>query len=139
MKTNLTIYTSELDRELKFTFSRSSGPGGQNVNKVNTKVELRFDVANSQVLDDNKKDILLDKLQNHINQEGVLIIVSQATRSQLKNKADAIVKFYELINKVLKPRKKRQRRVISKGAQERRLKAKKTQSEKKDRRNFNLE
>ena len=138
METNLNKYSIELDKELKFNFSRSSGPGGQNVNKVNTKVELRFDIANSQVLNDDDKTTLLTKLQNKVNQEGVLIIVSQATRSQLKNKGESIIKFYELINKTLKLQKKRKYRYVSKGAKKRRLNAKKVQSEKKDRRNYDF-
>ncbi len=138
METNHNIYTIELDRELKFNFSRSGGPGGQHVNKVNTKVELRFDIANSYVLNDDEKAILLAKLQNRVNQEGVLIIISQATRSQLKNKGESITKFYELINKTLKPKKKRKYKRVSRGAKEKRLKAKKVQSEKKDRRTYKM-
>ncbi len=136
METN--IYSIELDQELKFNFSRSSGPGGQNVNKVNTKVELRFDISNSQVLNDYEKSVLLSKLQNKVNLEGVLIIISQSTRSQLKNKGESIIKFYELINKTLKPQKKRKRKTISRSAKEKRLNAKKVQSEKKDRRKFEM-
>lgn len=132
------IYCIELDQELKFSFNRSSGPGGQNVNKVNTKVELRFDIANSQILTVEEKTIILTKLQNKINQEGILIIISQSTRSQLKNKRESIIKFYDLINKTLKPQKKRKTKSISKAAKEKRLKEKKVQSEKKCRRNFEM-
>ena len=128
----------KISSELKFSFSRSRGPGGQNVNKVNTKVELRFDVANSLFLTDNQKEILLEKLAKQISLEGSLIVVSQATRSQLQNKEDAIRKFYELINKALKPVKKRKPKTISKAAKESRLKEKKENAEKKERRRLKL-
>jgi ribosome-associated protein len=130
------IYTTELDNELNFSFSRSGGPGGQHVNKVNTKVELRFPIADSMVLTEEEKAILLEKLAKQINQEGELIVIAQETRSQLKNKSKAIEKFYDIINKALKPKKKRKPTTISKAAKEKRLKQKKELSEKKERRRF---
>ncbi len=130
------IYTSELDNELNFSFSRSGGPGGQHVNKVNTKVELRFNIANSQSLSEEEKAILLEKLAKQINQEGELIVIAQDTRSQLKNKSKAIEKFYDIINKALKPKKKRKPTSISKAAKEKRLKQKRELAEKKERRRF---
>ena len=128
------IYTTELNNELNFSFSRSGGPGGQHVNKVNTKVELRFNIANSQSLSEEEKLVLLAKLFKQISQEGELIIIAQETRSQLKNKSKAIEKFYEVINKALKPKKKRKPTTVSKAAKERRLKGKRELSEKKERR-----
>jgi ribosome-associated protein len=130
------IYTTELDNELNFSFSRSGGPGGQHVNKVNTKVELRFAIVDSLVLTEEEKAILLEKLAKQINQEGELIVIAQETRSQLKNKSKAIEKFYDIINKALKPKKKRKPTTISKAAKEKRLKQKKELSEKKERRRF---
>jgi len=130
------IYTTELDNELNFSFSRSGGPGGQHVNKVNTKVELRFTIADSTVLTEEEKAILLEKLAKQINQEGELIVIAQETRSQLKNKSKAIEKFYDIINKALKPKKKRKPTTISKAAKEKRLKQKKELAEKKERRRF---
>lgn len=127
-----------LDKELQFSFSKSSGPGGQHVNKVNTRVELRFHIFLSQILTDDQKGTLNKKLANQINQEGELIIISQATRSQLKNKHEAINKFYILLNEALKPKKKRKPSRITKSAKEKRLKEKKEQAEKKDRRKFDL-
>jgi ribosome-associated protein len=132
------IFNDELESELLFSFSRSGGPGGQNVNKVNTKVELRFDIAKSLVLTDAQKEILLDRLARQISSDGSLIIISQATRSQLQNKEDAIAKFYDLLNKSLKPIKKRKPKTISKAAKENRLKEKKENSEKKERRRFRI-
>jgi len=138
MDENQYIQTGVLDKELKFAFSRSSGPGGQHVNKVNTKVELRFNIDLSQVLDDEQKEILRDKLSTQISQDGDLIIISQATRSQLKNKDVAIDKFYLLINQALKPKKKRKPTKVSKAAIEKRLKEKKELAEKKSRRKLNI-
>ena len=130
------IYINELDNELNFSFSRSGGPGGQHVNKVNTKVELRFKIADSNVLSEEQKAIILEKLAKQINQEGELIVIAQETRSQLKNKSIAIEKFYEVINKVLKPKKKRKPTTVSKAAKEKRLKQKRELAEKKERRRF---
>jgi len=132
------INLGTLDKELQFSFSRSSGPGGQHVNKVNTRVELRFHILLSQILTDEQKETLNEKLANQINQEGELIIISQVTRSQLKNKHEAINKFYLLINEALKPKKKRKPTRITKSAKEKRLKEKKEQAEKKDRRKFDI-
>ena len=134
MTNNNPIYSDELDNELNFSFSRSSGPGGQNVNKVNTKVELRFTIAESKILTKEEKVILLDKLSKQINQNGELIIIAQETRSQLKNKHKAIEKFYIVINKALKPVKERKPTSIPKGINEKRLKDKQELSEKKKRR-----
>ena len=128
------VLDSELDKELKFSFSRSGGPGGQSVNKLNTKVELRFNINASDVLDFEQKDILMNSLSNQISNDGFLVITSSATRSQLKNKEDAISKFYALINKSLKPRKKRKVRSIPKSLKEKRLKDKRENSLKKERR-----
>jgi len=128
------IHTGILDKEFIFSYSRSSGPGGQHVNKVNTKVELRFHIDKSMILTDKQKNTLKEKLKSYLNQEDELIIVAQATRSQLKNKQEAIDKFYQLIHKALKPQKKRIPTSITKTAIEKRLKEKKELSEKKNRR-----
>jgi ribosome-associated protein len=117
--------------EFIFKTSRSSGAGGQNVNKVNTKVELRFNISNSQLLTDKEKEILLEKLANKISNEGDLIIVSQTDRSQLKNKEKTIEKFYALIQKSLTPRKRRKPTKPSAASKRRRLDDKRIKSEKK--------
>jgi len=120
--------------ELHFSASRSSGPGGQNVNKVNTKVELRFHVASSTLLSDEEKILLIEKLLKKINSEGELILVSQTERSQMKNKEKVIEKFYSLLTRALTPRKKRKPTKPSQASKEERLEEKRKQAEKKERR-----
>ena len=122
------------ERELVFTSSRSSGPGGQHVNKVSTKVELRFHIPNSGLLNDEEKDILLIKLKNKINSEGELIIVSQDERSQYKNKKKAIEKFYELLQRALTPPKKRKPTKPTQASKEKRLEKKRIIADKKEKR-----
>lgn len=124
----------DFSSELHFSASRSSGPGGQNVNKVNTKVELRFHVASSTLLSDEEKALLLEKLAKKINTEGELIIVSQTERSQIKNKEMVIEKFHALLTRALTPRKKRKPTQPSQASKEERLEEKRKQAEKKDRR-----
>lgn len=97
----------DFSKELEFAATRSSGPGGQNVNKVNTRVELRFNIATSSLLSDREKAILREGLKSQLTSEGVLILNSQTQRSQLQNKEKAIERFYSLIGKTLTPRKKR--------------------------------
>lgn len=93
------------EKELIFSATRSSGPGGQNVNKVSSRVELRFRIDESKGLTPDEKSRIREKLRNRINMEGELIIVCQAERSQLKNKEKAIEKFYSMIEKslIIKP------------------------------------
>jgi len=117
--------------ELIFSTSRSSGPGGQNVNKVNSKVELRFSVEKSQLLSDREKLLIQNKLKNRINIEGELIITVQTDRSQLKNREEAVEKFHELLTKALTPRKPRRATRPTKASVEKRLEIKKQISEKK--------
>ena len=114
--------------EFVFQASRSGGPGGQNVNKVSTKVELRFNVANSILLTEEEKGIITYKLINKINNLGELILVSQSERSQLKNKDKAIEKFYLFIGKALTPRRKRLETKPTKASVERRLELKRAQA-----------
>ena len=121
--------------ELIFKTSRSSGPGGQNVNKVSTKVELRFHINNSENLTEHEKEILLQKLNNKINSDGFLILVSQSERSQILNKEKVIDKFYNLIEKSLTSKKPRKQTKPTQSSIEKRLQEKRIVSEKKILRN----
>ena len=129
--TDSVLQNRDFSGEMQFSASRSSGAGGQNVNKVNTKVELRFNVMNSQLLNESEKQIITEKLANQINQEGELLLVSQTERSQLKNKEEVIMRFYALLTKTLTPRKKRRPTKPTRASKEKRLEQKRNQSEKK--------
>ena len=117
--------------EFQFQASRSGGAGGQNVNKVSTKVELRFNVLTSNLLDDSQKALVQERLKNQINSEGELIIVSQEERTQLRNKNTVIKKFRELLKKVLFIHKKRLKVKPTIAMIAKRLDSKKKLSEKK--------
>ena len=121
-------------KELKFTFSRSAGSGGQHVNKVSTKVELSFEIQTSEGLNVAQKATLLNKLSNRINLNGLLKLNESTTRSQLKNRQLATKKFFELITEALIPEKRRKKLKPSKKLIENRLKQKKQHSEKKNQR-----
>ncbi len=100
-----------IHKELVFSASRSSGKGGQNVNKLNTKVTLKFHIENSEGLNDDEKAIIKKKLANSINTEGELYLDSESEKSQLANKEEAVKKFFRLLRNTLKenkPRKKTQ-------------------------------
>lgn len=102
------INPERLHSELSFQTARSGGSGGQNVNKVETKVELRFDIPKSEILNVEEKQLLLDKLGNKLTNESVLVLYHQTERSQLANKEKVIEKFDKLIRQasvVLKKRK----------------------------------
>ena len=100
-----TLDKSGLIKEITFKTSRSAGKGGQNVNKVETKIELLFHISNSQFLNENQKEILIEKLKNKINNKGELILTEQSERSQLANKEKIIKKFFRTLDKALEKKK----------------------------------
>jgi len=120
--------------ELVFSASRSSGPGGQNVNKVSSKVELRFHILNSSLLTQQEKGLLMEKLALRINKEGELVLVSQSERTQLRNKEAVIEKFYSLLRKALTPRKKRKPTRPGAAVKEERLENKRIKAKMKEQR-----
>ena len=128
------IIREKFEREILFSASRSSGPGGQHVNKVSTKVELRFNISNSELLSEEEKAILLHKLKNKINKDGELIIISQEERSQIKNKEAAIKKFLKILKEALTPIKERKATKPTRASLEKRLEEKRLVSEKKSQR-----
>jgi ribosome-associated protein len=95
------------EKEFIYMSSRSGGPGGQNVNKVSTKVELRFNLASTLLLSETEKELIYKKLKNKINKDQELILVSQTERTQLRNKKEVAEKFYDLISKALTVKAKR--------------------------------
>jgi ribosome-associated protein len=117
--------------ELLFTASRSGGAGGQNVNKVNTKITLRFSVAQSRVLTHEQKATLLEKWSTRLTEDGELLINAQEKRTQLQNKELALKKLETLLIKAFEKRKPRKATKPSKTAVQKRLKSKKHQAEKK--------
>ena len=128
------LKSRKFESEFTLTASRSSGPGGQHVNKVSTRMELRFHVGDSDLLSPEEKELVREKLATRINQEGELVLVSQSERTQLKNKEKVIEKFYSLLAKALTLRKKRKPTKPSAASKEKRLEQKRLVAEKKIRR-----
>ena len=120
-----------LIQEFTYRTSRSGGKGGQNVNKVETKVEARLDVAASVALTEEEKVYLLEKLADKISAEGFLSATNQTDRSQLTNKEKATEKLLKLVEKGLVKPKKRRKVPVPAGVKEARLEGKKRVSEKK--------
>ena len=119
-------------RELTFSFSPSSGPGGQHANRAATRVTLFFDVANSPSLDEAQRERLLKRLASRLDQNGILQLTAQDTRSQHQNREIALERFEKLLSEALKPRKRRRKTRPSATANERRLREKKQRGRRKE-------
>jgi ribosome-associated protein len=120
--------------ELIFKASRSSGPGGQNINKLNTKVAVIFDIENSRCLSREQKQIILKKLATRITKDKKLITISQKSRTQKANRDFAVEKLTELIENALKKPKARRATKPTRTAVEKRIKSKKIKSQLKQQR-----
>lgn len=118
--------------ELRLTFARSSGPGGQNVNKVNSKVTLHWPVATSPSLPDDVRGRFLSQFGNRITNDGELVLSSQESRDQASNIEDCLSKLRDMVLSVATPPKKRRPTKPTKGSQRRRLEAKKGRSQTKN-------
>ncbi|MVM38819.1 aminoacyl-tRNA hydrolase [Spirosoma sp. HMF3257] len=120
---------TRLQPELQYQFARSGGAGGQNVNKVATKAELRFSVRDSLLLTDEERTILEEKLANKLTTEGELVLTHQTERTQLGNKEKVTKKFYRLIEKAFAVTKPRKPTKPSKASVEERIARKKQKSD----------
>jgi ribosome-associated protein len=120
--------------ELRFSFVRSSGPGGQNVNKVASKAVLRWSVGRSKAIPPSVRDEFLSRFARRINERGELVLASQRYRDQSKNINDCLARLRALILTVATPRRPRKKTVLPKAARESRLHDKRARAEKKRRR-----
>jgi ribosome-associated protein len=125
------VNASLLYHELDFTASRSGGPGGQNVNKVNSKISVRFDVPHSEILTVEEKEAILQRLSSYLTKNGILQLASQESRSQLDNKEAVVAKLDALLAKAFEKRKRRKKSKPTHAAVQKRIQGKKRLSEKK--------
>ena len=134
MKMNQKIMIPE--SELEFSFARSSGPGGQNVNKVNSKAILRWNVLDSSILTQEQRDRIFMKLSNRLTKDGDLLVSCDDERDQAKNKKLAQKRLQDLVDKALFVFKKRKKTKISKSVKMKNKESKKRHSDKKRSRRF---
>jgi ribosome-associated protein len=125
------VHARDLIQELTFTASRSSGAGGQHVNKVNTKVTLMWDVAHSRLLSDTQRELLIKKLATQLTKDGLLLLTAQDSRSQLQNKEATIAKLDQLLQKAFTVKKSRKPTKPTKASAKKRIDHKKQRGEKK--------
>lgn len=131
------INHSIIEDEIELNFVRSSGSGGQNVNKVSSKVQLKWNIDNSLIFSDFQKHKIKEHLKNKINKEGFLILEAEEYREQSKNRQGVIQKLYLLIHEALQEQKPRKKTKPTRSSQEKRLKIKKEKSQKKQSRKTN--
>lgn len=125
------MYKAELFRELYFKAVRSGGAGGQHVNKVSSKVMLFWDLTNSKIFSEEEKIRLESRLRNHVSKEGILVLVCEETRSQIKNKEIVIQKFFSQIELALVQQKIRKETKVPKSVIRKNQESKKKSSLKK--------
>lgn len=130
---------TELQKEITYKTSRSGGKGGQNVNKVSSKVELLFNVNNSLLFTDDEKQLLNTKLQSRFNKDGYVQVICDEERSQYLNKEKAVERLVGLLSRALHQPKVRKPTKLSKKAKAARLNDKRIQAEKKDSRKKNFD